>query len=111
MSFGARSVSNGFWKGVLTGLLLAGIVAFALAWVFPPARYVPPELPGDVVTAPSPPEKPPVGGLLTPPSGAPLIPRRPVAEMPPGLPGLSPPVAPEVFGTESGSPSLVPRDK
>ena len=96
--------THGFWRGVLTGLVLSLVAALTLAWFFPPLRapvvddamQVPPAPPGAPAgTAPDPAAP---GPMLTPAPGA-LV---------DGLPATpAHPPAPEPEGG-AGSPSLVP---
>ncbi len=116
---GARPRGSGFWKGLLTGVALAALVALALAYVFPPTRYFAPEVLPNGGPAPAvpgtpsaivEPRAPGAGALLPDAAPAPLIAIRPAAEPTPGMPSLAPTPAPDVFlGAPSGSPSLVPR--
>ncbi len=94
----------GFWRGVLTGLVVALAAALALAWWFPPLRA--PEVGDELQVAPPPPGAPSGGaapGPLLAPAPGPLIDGMPAAhpqdqapEPPAGSPGPSP------------GPSLVP---
>lgn len=72
--------THGFWRGLATGLAVAGLAALALAWAFPPLRApdvaaeallrpAAPEAPDRVAAAPD----PTVEGLLPAPAPAPLI--------------------------------------
>lgn len=74
---------SGFWKGVLTGLLLALGLALLLAWLFP-LRFLAPELPEDAGTAPA---------ALRAPAAAPGGPILPGEAPGPLVPGLDPPPA------------------
>ena len=90
----------GFWRGVLTGLVLTLVAALALAWAFPPLHA--PELDDAMQTPPAPPEAPAPGAssapMLTPAPGA-LVDGLPAA--PTREPGALPP-------SSAGSPSLIP---
>ncbi len=117
MSRVARRRTRGFWRGLATGLLLAVAVAIGLTILYPPTVFTRPALTPGTELAPPAPEQP--GGeavpelearddwLLIPRAEAPLISGRPGAETPPGLQGLAPVAAPDVFdGGPAGSPSL-----
>jgi hypothetical protein len=87
------SGTRGFWRGLLTGLLLAAAAGLALAWLFPPLR--PPEVAGEALVPPEPlappgavaePPRAGGGGLLPPPAGAPLVAGRPAPEASPKRP-------------------------
>ncbi len=130
MATATRHRGGGFWRGLVLGLILVAAALGLLALLFPPVRFTAPEVPPGAEIAPSAPWQPsagqtggegrstppkglltaPRGGLLGNPAPAPLLVARPAAEMPPGLPGLSRPQAPDVFqGDASGSPSLFPQ--
>ena len=112
---GTRPRGAGFWKGLVAGILVSAVVALLLAYLFPPTRYLAPDVPAgggaapDVPGAPSAivrPRAPGAGGVLPDPARAPLIATRPAAEPSP----FAPAAAPDFFrDAPSGSPSLVPR--
>jgi hypothetical protein len=115
----ARRRTKGFWRGLVTGLLLAAAAAIGLTIAYPPMVFTRPEMTPGNELAPNAPQQPGGGTvpeletdsdwLLIPRADAPLITGRPEAETPPGLDGLAPVPAPSVFdGGNTGSPSLVP---
>lgn len=118
MGVRAQPESRGFWKGLIVGLVLALVVVLGLGLVFPPIRYLPPQMP-QVAPPPAPeatvparraaePAPAPAAGLLPNRAPGPLIADRPVAER--AAPVLSLPSAPDVFqGSPAGSPSLMPK--
>jgi hypothetical protein len=102
---------------VATGLLLAAAAAIGLTIAYPPTVFERPALTPGIELAPSAPEQPADVAvpqvqarddwLLVPRAGAPLIAGKPQAETPPGLEGIAPVPAPDVFdGGAAGSPSL-----
>jgi hypothetical protein len=114
----ARPRTKGFWRVVITGLLLAAAAAIGLTIAYPPMVFTRPVMTPGNELAPNAPEQPGGGTvpeletgrdwLLIPRADAPLITGRPEAETPPGLEGLAPFPAPSVFdGGSTGSPSLV----
>ena len=92
---------GGFWRGFLTGLIVAGVLAVAAAIAFPPLQ--PPEVPEGSLSAPPAPGQPQTesapepGGILPAPAPGPLVTGLPAPETPPVD---APPAG-------AGSPSLV----
>lgn len=99
---------HGFWAGLVLGFAIAVTAAALLALAFRPQLQTPPELAPKAAVLVVPAPAAPRAVIRTGTPGA-LLPDRPGAEMPSALPGLAPPVAPDVFeGQPSGSPSLMP---
>jgi hypothetical protein len=47
-----KAATHGFWRGFLSGLVLAAAGLLALAWFYPPGRSTPPEAGAGAVEAP-----------------------------------------------------------
>ena len=101
--------TRGFWRGFVTGTIIAAAIGLGLAWAFPPVPMLPPEVAPETLVPPGAPDRPadpaepapaPVEGLLPAPPDKPLIADLPA---PDAAPGASP-------GAGRGSPSLVPQD-
>jgi hypothetical protein len=98
----ARRHGGGFWKGIVTGLLLAFLAGLLLAWLFP-LRFFAPLVPEDAGIAPEAPPAPaaaPGGPIITEDAAGPLVPD----VGPPSAPGAPAPVRDRA----GNSPSLVP---
>jgi hypothetical protein len=111
-----RGRTYGFWRGILTGIVLAAAIALGLAVAVPPTVYHSPSVVPDAPLAPAAPAPPATRaqpGTPVPPRAAPGPEApRPIAVLPgadelPDPKGLVPPAAPAVFdGGNDGSPVL-----
>jgi hypothetical protein len=98
--------ARGFWRGFVTGLVVAAAVGLALAFVFPPVPSRPPEVGPDATTAPAGPEPPEDTAEPAGPAEQGMLPASPTKPLIEGMP--TPEVAPAVPGY-AGSPSLLPQ--
>ena len=99
----ATQATHGFWRGFLTGLVLAAAAALALAWLYPPRPLLPPEVDAGALEAPGAPGRPeaaaepaaprPEGALPSAPA-APAIAASPAPEADPGAPDGAAPSLP-----------------
>ncbi|HET9069523.1 MAG TPA: hypothetical protein VFN28_12825 [Amaricoccus sp.] len=90
----AERRTRGFWKGFLTGLVLAAAGLLALAWFYPPRPLLPPEVDPRALAAPAAPGQP--DGVTAP---APAEPRSAPREAPRSAPRSGPapvPATPQI---------------
>jgi hypothetical protein len=95
--------TRGFWRGFLTGTIIAAAVGLGLAWAVPPVPMLPPEVAPETLVPPGAPDRPadpaepapaPVEGLLPAPPDKPLIADVPAPDAAPGSPSLVPQATP-----------------
>ena len=94
----------GFWKGFLTGLVLAAAGLLALAWVYPPQPLMAPEIGAGALEAPAAPGQPQGAAEPEAPRSDALLPSAPAKPLIADAP--APDAAPEAG---AGSPSLMPK--
>ncbi len=97
--------THGFWKGILSGLVVAAAGLLALAWLYPPRPLLPPEIDPGALEAPAAPGQPQGAAEPEAPRSEALlapVPAKPIIEDVP-----APDVAPATAGP-AGTPSLVP---
>jgi hypothetical protein len=114
----SRAAKRGFWTGLITGILLCGALALAIAIAFPPFVFEPPRVPAEADTPPGGPQVPGIAGaeaaapepaatVAAPTAPGPLIASGREPGPLPGLEDIVPTPAPDVFeGGAAGSPSL-----
>lgn len=83
----ARTRGAGFWRGFLTGLVLAALALLGLALAYPPVPRTPPELTPEAVTAPPPPPAPELVVSPEPAAAPPALQDRGPEPSPPAAPG------------------------
>ena len=99
----AERRTHGFWKGFLTGLVLAAAGLLALAWLNPPRPLLPPEVDPGALEAPAAPDQPQGAAEPVAPGAQALLPPAPATPLIADAP------APDPAPGAAGSPSLMPK--